>query len=162
MSQTQHKDQGKGGKGNYMILAKDRTASPTVVDGLSGSFQELEQWNVPLLLQKYPSHVPCRGQCQADVSSGACRGFFYTARKGHLLPLLADKAKLKRPHQPGLKASTSLTSGLLMTSIWHQVMEPKQPSTPQRGGRCVWYLGLNSLHWQPFFFLQLFSPPASV
>lgn len=116
MSQTQHTDRGQGRKGNYTILAKGRTASTTVVDGLSGSFQELEQWNVPLLLQKYPLHVPCRGQCQADVSSGACGGFFYTARKGHLLPLLADKAKLERPHQPGLKASMSVPSGLLMTS----------------------------------------------
>lgn len=100
-------DQGKAGKGNYVILVKDRTASATVIDGLPRSFQELEQWNVPLLLQKYPSHVPCRGQCQADVSNGACRGFFYTARKGHLLTLLADKAKLERP-QPGLKASIPL------------------------------------------------------
>lgn len=137
MSQTQHKDQGKGGKGNYIILSEDRTTSTTVVNGLSGSFQEPEQWNVPLLLQKYPSHVPCRGQCQADVSSGACGGFFYTARKGHLLPLLADKAKQERPHQPGLKASKSLPSGLLMTSTWQQVTEPKQPNTPQRGGTCM-------------------------
>lgn len=47
---------------------------------------------------------------------GHAGGFFYTARKGHLLPLLADKAKQERPHQPGLKASKSLPSGLLMTS----------------------------------------------
>lgn len=86
MSQSQHKDHRKGGKSIHVMLEEERSANTTVVCGLSGSFQELEQWNVPLLLQKYPCTSPAEDNVRLMSAVGHAGVSFTLQGKGVYYP----------------------------------------------------------------------------
>lgn len=87
MSQSHHKDHRKGGKSEHGMLEKERTASTTTVCGPSGSFQELEQWNVPcVLLQKYPCTSPAEDNARLMSAVGHAGVSFTLQGKSFITP----------------------------------------------------------------------------
>lgn len=125
MRQPQHKDHKEGRKKSPCHARGEDCQSncclwPSRVISGAGAVE------CPTAPSEISLHVPCRGQCQADVSSGACRGFFYTTREGRLLLLLADKAKLERLITSP-KSCSVFTRRLLVTCTWQEVREAKQP-----------------------------------